>query len=109
MAQFRPNSFAGIRVPPGARIIHESENVVILPAYAGSFDGALRRKPGLHACISHDRGTTWPDPMGCALAQESLDAGGAVILQFECISDAYACLRRLEAGAEARRQKGAGR
>lgn len=52
--------------------------------------------PGcLSTLLTHDAGTDWPDRRGVALAEETLELGSPVILQFARLADALTAHRRL--------------
>ncbi|MFT8247292.1 hypothetical protein [Roseomonas sp. BN140053] len=54
---------------------------------------------GLSAVVTHDRGTTWPDARGLALAAATLEQGGGAVFAFAQLADALACHKRLTAEA----------
>ena len=54
-------------------------------------------RPGeLTTLLTHDAGVSWTDRRGVALAEATLQAGGAVVMQFATLADALAAHRRLQ-------------
>ena len=47
--------------------------------------------------LAHETGVAWPDRQGVALAEETLEQGCPVILQFARLADALAAHKRLTA------------
>jgi hypothetical protein len=75
--------------------------VVLAVAPLEAHPDALRQAGQVGCVLTHDRGVTWPDPRGEAMARAVLAEGGGVVLGFETMADALACHRRL---AESRDQ-----
>lgn len=55
----------------------------------------LARPGQLSALLTHDAGTDWPDRRGVALAEETLECGSPVIMEFASLSDALTAYRRV--------------
>jgi hypothetical protein len=67
---------------------------------------SLLRRGELSVALPHDRGATWPDRSGEALARGVLDHGGAVALVFAGLGDAVACKARIDQDNRANAQGG---
>jgi hypothetical protein len=92
-----------IAVPSDAniRLAQHGGEWVVSVARAGAPEviADAMARPGLSGIVTHDRGLSWPDRRGEALATALLAQPGAVVfLLFASLADALGCRRRLEGG-----------
>jgi hypothetical protein len=71
--------------------------IIIAATEAQATPEALLRPGEVSALLSHDRGVSWPDAKGQAMARGVLAAGGMVALGFATLADALACQQRIRA------------
>lgn len=83
-----------IRIPNDStiRLQHRDGAWIVAVTRAGGPEAL----PGFDAILSHDRGLSWPDATGEALASAVLARpGGTVFLAFDGLAEALACRKRL--------------
>jgi hypothetical protein len=85
------------KIAPG--IPGDGVSVVILPPGVRSVVEALTGPPRIHAAVTHDRGSIWPDEIGRQMVEAALSGGGAAVLQFKCGADARRCRDLLKTSA----------
>ena len=99
-ADTRLPSHAAVRLfpcmPPGA--LWHAVIISRLPREATPDAWAtLMKTPGaVLACLTHDKGVTWPDRKGEAMVHAALEGGGMALLAFSDLGDALMCKRRAE-------------
>ena len=91
-----------IELPPGADVRSSMKAglsfvTIAPPGLPADFTSAIKAcAPAVHQLLTHDAGISWPDRMGCRLANNVLARGdGLVVAQFETLADALAFRKKL--------------